>query len=547
VYEQGKNTAERHLTVPILVPRGLEGIDVGLILKRERIPAVSCGSIDELVGWVMEGCGPAVVADEAFTTEMAAEFLSILNGEPGWSDLPLVILAGRGGLCHAGQKLGRRRGTTVLQQPVDPSTFVGIVRSAVESRKRQYLIRDLLADQRKLNEALERRAEQLQQLALELSAAEHRERERVAQVLHDHLQQILAAAKMGLGSMRRHQVPRDVKPLLAEVDGLLSEAIDASRTLSYDLSPPILRHSGLREAVRWLAREMRKKHGLRVHVRARIHEKDLSSPLQNFLFQAVRELLFNVVKHGETGEAEVTLETEDSHLTLCVRDDGKGFELAALKVEGGNSGGIGLLSLRERVSALGGRMEIESRPGDGSRFEITLPLMPEPLSDSVRAPKSIVPDGTPLPTVTQTDRVLRVLLADDHRVMRQGLVSLLANEGDIEVVGEADNGVDAVEKADQLRPDVVVMDVSMPVLDGIGATRRLRAELPEIEVIGLSMFEEGDIERKMLEAGAAAYLTKSGPSTLLLSAIRACRKGETAGVAAGGDGPNGRGTDGDGK
>jgi CheY-like chemotaxis protein len=261
-------------------------------------------------------------------------------------------------------------------------------------------------------------------------------------------------------------------------------------------------------------------------VREHFEEKDLSSPFQTFLFQAVRELLFNVVKHGETGEAEVTLEAEDGHLKLCVQDDGKGFELASLKLEGGDSGGIGLLSLRERVSALGGRLEIESRPGEGSRFMITLALRPDSLSDSVQAPKSAAPSRKPSPAGTEPGDILRVLLADDHRVMRQGLVSLLTVEPDIEVVAEADNGLDALEKAEELKPDIVVMDVSMPVLDGIEATQRLRALMPEIAVIGLSMFEEGDIERKMLEAGASAYLAKSGPSALLLSAIRACRREE---------------------
>lgn len=526
-----ERTRERELLVPVLAPTGRDGTVACSILKQERIRAVSCTRLDELIGRVIEGCGPAVVADEGFTTRTAAEFLSILNGEPGWSDLPLVILAGRRGLSQAGKKLGRRRGATVLQRPMDASTFIGVVRSAVESRKRQYLVRDLLGDLRRLNEALEHRARQLQRLALELSAAEHRERERVAQVLHDHLQQILAAAKMGLGTARRHPVPDDVEALMREVDDLLSEAIDSSRTLSYDLSPPILRQSGLGEAVRWLAREMEEKHGLAVKMDTDI-EEEVGEPLRTFLYQAIRELLFNTVKHGETHEANVVLREENGQVRTEVRDGGKGFDPAAVRRRGGADGGIGLLNIRERVSALGGDLEIESRPGGGSRFSITVPLMAEAASDADTAPRLRLSTRKSLSGDAPLGNVLRVLVADDHRVMRQGLVSLLADETDIEVVGEADNGVDAVEKAGQLRPDVVVMDVSMPMLDGIGATRRLRAELPGIEVVGLSMFEEGDIERKMLEAGAAAYLTKSGPSALLVSAIRACRKVEGAGVAS---------------
>ena len=122
---------------------------------------------------------------------------------------------------------------------------------------------------------------------------------------------------------------------------------------------------------------------------------------------------------------------------------------------------------------------------------------------------------------------MRVLVVDDHAVVRQALARMLGQEPDIEIVGEASNGKIAVELTRQLLPDVVTMDISMPVMDGIKATRTIRAECPQVRVIGLSMYEEEEQALAMREAGAVAYLTKSGPLDALLAAIRACLEPNT--------------------
>jgi DNA-binding NarL/FixJ family response regulator len=122
-------------------------------------------------------------------------------------------------------------------------------------------------------------------------------------------------------------------------------------------------------------------------------------------------------------------------------------------------------------------------------------------------------------------RKIRVLLADDHTMMREGLALLLRQEPDIEMVGEAFDGEGAVELAGRLRPDVVVMDVTMPRLNGIEATRRIVAELAGVSVIALSMHEEADMAAAMRAAGASDYVTKDSPPDVLVAAIRACAAG----------------------
>jgi len=122
---------------------------------------------------------------------------------------------------------------------------------------------------------------------------------------------------------------------------------------------------------------------------------------------------------------------------------------------------------------------------------------------------------------------IRILLADDHAVVRQGFKMILDAQPDMEIVGEAANGRQAVDLAEQLRPDVVVMDVSMPELNGIEATRRLASSLPHARVIALSMHKDSVYVREILRAGARGYLLKDSGAADLVAAIRAVASGES--------------------
>lgn len=171
-------------------------------------------------------------------------------------------------------------------------------------------------------------------------------------------------------------------------------------------------------------------------------------------------------------------------------------------------------------------MEIDSSPGQGSRITLWSPLRGatatvQPLSGQPGGPESAgIAEGAS-PARSRTGKI-RVLVVDDHRVVRQGLANLLKAEPDIEIVGEAADGQTAVSLTRQLSPDVVTMDISMPGMNGIQATRLIHAECPAVQVIGLSMFEEAEQAKAMRDAGAADYLSKSEASESLVAAIRAC-------------------------
>ena len=120
---------------------------------------------------------------------------------------------------------------------------------------------------------------------------------------------------------------------------------------------------------------------------------------------------------------------------------------------------------------------------------------------------------------------IRILLVDDHKLLREGLTGLLSDELDLQIIGEAQDGFLAVEKARELLPDVILMDISMPRMNGIEATRAISRDFPNIRIIGLSMHEKEDMAAAMRDAGAVNYLPKDTPSAMLIEAIRTAGRG----------------------
>jgi len=201
-----------------------------------------------------------------------------------------------------------------------------------------------------------------------------------------------------------------------------------------------------------------------------------------------------------------------------VQDGGPGFTLASARTSG--KVGLGLLGLLERSRSLGGELTVEHPPEGGVRVQLTV-LRAEQGAEAVAAAEE--PAGSvsaPGERGAAPAERIRILVVDDHRIVREGLVSLLSVESDIEVVGEAADGEEAILQAATLKPDVAVVDVTMPRLNGIEATRRIRKLRPETRVVGLSLHDEDDVARAMIGAGASAYLRKDGPAEELLMAIR---------------------------
>lgn len=377
---------------------------------------------------------------------------------------------------------------------------------------------------RKLNETLEARVaertqlaesrtKQLHALAMEVIEAEERERRRIATLLHEDLQQMLASARFQVQS-----VTSDMhnESMLEDVSQILEESIAKSRRLSHELSPPVLHHNDLHAVFEWLATQMGEKFGIQVQLEANGHSQFENGPVKVFLFRAVQELLFNAVKHGGVKTVRVQLSESKGDLAITVSDQGKGFDPAILDLSEAKTG-IGLLGIRERARHVGGNLKIESAPGEGSRFCLKVPVT-FASQEKIQKPATPPLKEVDLPAASDAKR-LRLLIVDDHKVMRQGLISLISGNQLIEIVGEAADGHEAVKLAKQLRPDVIIMDISMPVMDGIEATRHIKTAQSEVHVIGLSVHEDEKILKGLRDAGADGFLSKSASAAELLEAI----------------------------
>jgi CheY-like chemotaxis protein/two-component sensor histidine kinase len=360
------------------------------------------------------------------------------------------------------------------------------------------------------SQELQRSREKLRSLAAELAVAEERERRHIARELEDHLTQPLKLGRMKLGHVIRQTTTASVGALLQDIDEIMDRALKFTESLAVNLTPPVLHEQGFQPALQWLANRMGQ-HGLAVSLHPTPKEPRLDSGQAIILFQSVRELLFNVLKHAGTRRAALSVAHQPTgHLSVTVKDEGRGIQTDELEQPGDPDSRFGLFTIKERMAKLNGRMEVRSLPGQGTSVTLLIPIGSPREAD--------LSDGKP-----ETTERLRVLLVDDHAMVREGLRSILEHYHDLEVVGEAGDGMEAVKLARTRHPDVVVMDINMPRLDGIAATRQIKRDLPSTAVIGISVQDSSQIEQAMISAGAAKFLTKDRAASHLHDAIVSAR------------------------
>jgi signal transduction histidine kinase/HAMP domain-containing protein len=226
-------------------------------------------------------------------------------------------------------------------------------------------------------EEARRLAEQLRGLAVEVCRTEQRERLRLSCILHDHVQQLLVAARMHLELVRLGGTAEAVASATQRVDAILKDVLEATRTLAVDLSPPALRERGLIGGLNWLAARMAEIHRFQVSLALDPGAVPVSEETQLMLFECVRELLLNARKHSGCDRATVTLSRgSDDRVDIVVGDEGRGFSPRVIDTAPPGQSTFGLFSIQQRLYHLGGTMEIESVPGKGTRIRISVPFEP---------------------------------------------------------------------------------------------------------------------------------------------------------------------------
>lgn len=358
------------------------------LLGTEGFETQICEGLAECSRQIMDSAGAILLTEEALESGQRSLFLEALRAQLPWSELPLIILTSGDELHQAGllDLAAAAAGTvTLLERPISTRTLMRSVQVALRSRRRQYQVRDLVNQLANLNQTLEQRvaqrtaeaverAQKLRLLSAELSLAEERERRRIAQVLHDDVQQVLMGARLYLRALSKTKSAAKRNGIIQEIEEMLERSFNLTRSLSVELSPPVLHEGGLAAALEWLAAQTRKHHDVQVSVEADSSANPKAVDVRVFLFQAVRELLLNAVKHGGGSPVRIVMTSAGlNKVRIVVADRGPGFDPAALDLQQIGPGGLGLFNIRERVTSFKGELEIESAPGGGTRITLVAP------------------------------------------------------------------------------------------------------------------------------------------------------------------------------
>jgi signal transduction histidine kinase len=374
--------------VIIIAPVGQDAEAMAGLLDAQGFETQICNGSDEYSRQITDRAGALLLTEEALESPQGSLVLDAVKAQPPWSELPLIILTSGGESRRAGLlnlAAAAAGSVTLLERPISTLTLTRSVQVALRSRRRQYQVRDLVAQLANLNQTLERRvakrtaeaveqAQKLRLLSAELSLAEEAERRRIAEMLHEDLQQLLVAARMQLAALCRTQDAAQREAIAREIAEVLERSFKLTRSLSVELAPPVLYEHGLAAALEWLAAETRKNYNVEVIIEADSLANPKAADVRIFLFRAVRELLLNSLKHAGGGAIHITMQyRRPDKVCIIVADDGPGFDPNSLDNRRSDSQTVGLLNIRERVSNFGGEFRINSGPKRGTQITLSLP------------------------------------------------------------------------------------------------------------------------------------------------------------------------------
>lgn len=379
------------------------------------------------------------------------------------------------------------------------------------------------------NKALRATEDSLHTLSARILQLQDQERRRIARDLHDITGQELAAVVMSLSQIANKMDTADANAsqTLSEAIALVRKIEDEIRTLSYVLHPPLLDEFGLRSALNWYAEGFTKRSGIDVRIDAPRRLPRLSTEKETALFRVVQESLTNVLRHSDSSKACIRLRLQPGKIRLSVEDEGCGIGRDTLaKISEGTSTGVGTRGMRERLQQLGGSLTLSART-KGAQVIATVPL---DSSDATAAETGSTPAEShegrgKREKLSSASPSPRILIADDHDVTRQGVRSLLKSEPGLEICGEAENGIEAVAKARELDPDLIIMDISMPGASGFSAATNLRNSGARCKVLFFTTHTYYEIERMSRTCGYEGLVTKTNAARDLVRAVHAILAG----------------------
>jgi signal transduction histidine kinase/DNA-binding NarL/FixJ family response regulator len=387
------------------------------------------------------------------------------------------------------------------------------------------------------NRALQDQEASLHALSALILQLQDEERRRIARDLHDITGQELAVVIMALSQLANHcdGPGADVQEKITDAAGLVRKIEDEIRTLSYVLHPPLLDEFGLGSALNWYAEGFTKRSGIEVDVEVPQDLPRLPPEKEMALFRVVQEGMTNVLRHSGSKKARIQVSFDAEFVTLSVLDEGRGIQRERLPRLGGRAsdGGVGIAGMRERLQQLGGSLEV-CRREKGTEVMAVIPIgkaapIEEPPSDAdiLRMAEALGYKGAVgEPGAAPATARKRILIVDDHEVTRQGIRALLKDEPDIEICGEAKDGLEAIVKAVELDPDLVIMDLTMPHASGYSAANRIRRSGCRARILFFTTHATPELESAARTGRFEGYVQKSDGARDLVRGIRAVLAGQ---------------------
>jgi signal transduction histidine kinase/ActR/RegA family two-component response regulator len=516
----------------VLAPTGQDAPLICDELKGVGLCAVGCATLDQFAGAVGEGAAAGLIAEEALDPGALPRLIEALNVQPAWSDLPLLVLTGSEvrhdpGTGELTRQLADIANVSLLERPSRVLTLLMAVRAAVRTRRRQYDFREYLQQFARYQEHV-RQTQKLESLGVLAGG-----------IAHD-FNNILTGI-LGNASLAAEILPagHPVRPLVDDVVTASERAAGlTTQMLAYaGKGQFVVRRVDLSALVRKLTDFFRasvpKRVELAVQLAAELPSIEADS---SQLEQVVMNLVINAaeaIPEGRSGTVQVRTYATDvgpetahrqfhgdpprpgKYVVLQVTDDGSGMDEATLarifdpffttKFMGR---GLGLAALQGIVRGHQGALNVESHPGRGTCFSVFLPVATHSAAVEGRASEKL-PD----------DRVT-ILVVDDEEVVRSTATSLLEQRGYAVVTAENGKvGVDVFRKLGD-RVDAVLLDMTMPVMDGEEALRELKAIRPDAKVILTSGYDEAEAVRRFADAGLAGFIQKPYTSSRLAEKIK---------------------------
>jgi two-component system, NarL family, sensor kinase len=375
------------------------------------------------------------------------------------------------------------------------------------------------------NEALRVSELSLRQLSARLLKLQDEERRRIARDLHDTTGQKIAVLSMTIDRLAKLVDTRkaDIKDALAESRDVVSKIGEEIRTLSYLLHPPLLDECGLASAVLWYAEGFKKRSGIHLDVSIDEELVRLTTDAETALFRVLQESLTNVHRYSGSPSAEIRIFQSAGKVHLDIVDHGKGVKAGTERPSfaGAPTLGVGIPGMRERIRQLGGQLEVEFS-NEGTRVHASLPVeapaeqsVDQSTSELFRDKENFQANPRQRPDVRK-----RILIADDHEVMRRGLRGLVESQEEWSVCGEAIEGNEAISKTRELHPDLLILDVSMPGVSGIEAALQILKDDPSIKILFFTMHDSPQMMREISNVGAWGYVAKARAGNDLVDAVR---------------------------